>query len=223
MSRGTCSFGRSTNDPPPLETKSTHTHQLHRMEADHNVLLQHLIPAHLVFLPRAVLAAHLQPHILQEDAGWMDGLSPHHCHSCCPHLIIVKKNGCRHHIWRGRGRNNLLRRCTHRGKREVVGHTLAARSLGLVNKSDGGGDSFLQARAPLPRRVWVQTHNVRARLVPHVPPDDATSCISLPPTIRKSCGCCRCCRWTWCTVVFTVVLRFASYFLFHVNKVHQRA
>ena len=93
----------------------------------------------------------------------------------------------------------------------------------LSTRVMGGGDYFLQARAPLPRRVWVQPQNVRARLVPHAPPDDATSCISLPPTIRKSCRCCRCRRWTWCMVVFTVVLRFAIYFLFRVNKVHQRA
>ena len=126
--------------------------QLHHTEADHNVLLQHLIPAHLVLLAQAALAAHLQSHDLHKDAGQMDRLSPHHRLSCRPHLMIVKKNGSGNIIWHGHGRSDLLCRRARRGKRAVVGHTLA-RSLGLVDKSDGG-DSFLQACGPLPWWVW---------------------------------------------------------------------
>jgi hypothetical protein len=75
-------------------------HQLHRTEAENNVLLQHLIPAQLVLLAQVAPAAHLQPHYLHKVCLY--------CRHC---LGIVEKNGRGRQIGRGRRRSNLLCRC----------------------------------------------------------------------------------------------------------------
>ena len=113
-------------------------HQLHHMEADNNILLQHLVPAQLVLLARAAPAAHLQPYKnLHKGARSMDRRMDLRLY-CYRNLGIIKKNGRVRHVRRGRRRSNLLCRCACRGKCDVVGHTFAARSLELVDESDGG-------------------------------------------------------------------------------------
>ena len=178
-------------------------HQLHRTELDHNVLLQHIIPAHLVLLARTALAAHLHPHNLHENAGWMDGLLRHHCLSCRPHLKIIEKRGRGRHIQRGHGRNDLLHRCAHRRKRDVVRHTLAAISHGLIDDSDGGAFFFPCALSAATARVGMALSDATAR--EGVVPSRRCNELAVMALNPWLCLCC------------------AGYFLFHVNKVHQCA
>ena len=125
-------------------------HQLHRAEADNNVLLQHLIPAHLVLLARAALAAHLQPHNLHKDARRMNRRMDLHLY-CRRHLRIVKKNGRGCHIWRRCGRSDLLHRCACAASVMSLAICLQLEVLDLSTRVTKG-DFCLQACALLPQR-----------------------------------------------------------------------